>query len=107
VILLHTLLPVAERVLALPLLLLDATLPATLLRHRLPRLKVLAKVPAAAPHMRVHQILGGFEKTSITPHPKESKAENQRRHNRIAELRDFILLRTGGAPGAGRYLSGP
>jgi putative DNA primase/helicase len=105
VILLHTLKPVAERVLALPLLLLDATLPAALLRHRLPHLAVLAEVRAAAPHMRVHQILGGFGKTSIIPDPNPQKRENpgkrekenQRRLNRIAEVRDFILLRTGGA----------
>jgi putative DNA primase/helicase len=95
---LNTLRPVAERVLGLPLLLLDATLPADLLRHRLPRLAVLAEVRASAPHMRVHQVLGGFGKTSMVPHPKATKAENQRRLNRIAELQDFIrLLCSGGA----------
>jgi len=96
VILLNTLRPVAERVAAGPMLLLDATLPTTLLRHRLPRLTVLAEIKAEAPRMRVHQIRGGFGKTSIAPHPKADK-DDQRRRNRIAELRDFILLRTGGA----------
>jgi hypothetical protein len=105
VVLLNTLRPVADRVLALPLLLLDATLPTDLLRHRLPRLTVLAEIRAAAPHMRVHQILGGFGKTSIIPDPDpqkrensdKRKKENQRRLNLIADVRDFILLCTGGA----------
>ncbi|MDO9713769.1 hypothetical protein Q7A36_36000, partial [Paracraurococcus sp. LOR1-02] len=96
VILLHTMREVAEAVTDLPMLLLDATLPADLLRHRLPRLELLAEVRAAAPHMRVHQVLGGFGKTSIVPHPETSEDES-RRFNRIAELRDFIALRTGGA----------
>ncbi len=96
VILLNTLRPIAKRVAAGPMLLLDATLPTTLLRHRLPHLTVLAEIKAEAPRMRVHQIRGGFGKTSITPHPKADK-DDQRRRNRIAELRDFILLRTGGA----------
>ncbi|MDJ0391160.1 hypothetical protein QMO56_23905 [Roseomonas sp. E05] len=92
---LNTIQAVAEKVLGLPLLLLDATLPAELLRHRLPRLRVLAKVRAQAPHMQVHQVLGGFGKTSLTPNPATHPAENARRGNRIAELRDFIVLRTG------------
>jgi hypothetical protein len=97
VVLLHTMRRIAEKVLALPMLLLDATLPATLLRHRLPRLRVLAEVRAAAPHMRVHQILGGFGKTSVVPYPEIAEAENRRRLARIAEVRDFIALLTGGA----------
>jgi hypothetical protein len=68
-----------------------------LLRHRLPRLAVLAEVRAAAPYMRVHQILGGFGKTSLVPHPEITETERSRRLARIGELRDFIALRTGGA----------
>jgi hypothetical protein len=54
--------------------------------------------------MRVHQVLGGFGKTSIVPdpdlekrdNPDKRKKENQRRFKRIAKIRDFILLCTGG-----------
>jgi len=97
VILLNTLRPIAKRVATAPMLLLDATLPSVLLHHRLPRLTVLAEIKAAAPHMRVHRIRGGFGKTSITPHPKAGK-DQQRRLNRIDELRDYIMLHTDGAP---------
>ncbi|MCO6415139.1 hypothetical protein JYK14_02970 [Siccirubricoccus sp. KC 17139] len=105
VIMLHTVRQVSEAVQALPFLQLDATLAPDLLRHRLPSLGVLAEVRAAAPHMRVHQVLGGFGKSSIVPDPKPEKRadptkrgkENQRRLNRIAELRDWIRLVTNGA----------
>jgi putative DNA primase/helicase len=97
ILLLHTVRPIAEAVTALPMLLLSATLSEPLMRQRLPGLVILAEVRAVAPHMRLHQILGGFGKTSIIPHPKADEAENKRRRNRIADLRDFISSRTGGA----------
>ena len=52
---------------------------------------------ATAPHMRVHQVLGGFGKTSLVPRPGIAGAEYRRREKRIAELRRFIAARSGGA----------
>ena len=62
---LHTRRDVAETLRELPILLLDATMPAELVRHYLPRLEVLAEVRVQAPHMHVHQITGGFGKTTL------------------------------------------
>jgi hypothetical protein len=89
---------VHESIAALPILALDATLPETLLQHFLPRLEVQARIRARAPHMTIHQVTGGWGKTSLVPDPEAGEAENARREARIAELRDFIRLRSGGAP---------
>lgn len=95
-VLLNTARPVAEAVLALPMLVLDATLPERLLRHRLPDLRVLAEVRAEAPHMRVRQVLGGFAKTSIVPSGAAGYEENRRRERLAEKVRRFIAARSGG-----------
>ena len=71
-------------------------MPADLVRHYLPRLEVLAEVRVAAPHMEVHQVLGGWGKTSIVPSTKAAPEENRRRENLVGELADFVQLNSGG-----------
>jgi hypothetical protein len=67
IVLLHSRLEVIEAVAELPILALDATMPAPVVRHYLPRLNVLADVQPHAPHMTVNQIIGGWGKTSLIP----------------------------------------
>jgi hypothetical protein len=69
---------------ALPMLCLDATMPVDVVRHYLPRINVLAKIRAAAPHMTVRQVIGGWGKTSIVPHDSAPEAENKRRRGLIS-----------------------
>jgi hypothetical protein len=96
VILLHDRMPLCEAVLSLPILVLDATLPASLVRHYLPRLSVLADLKVAAPHCDTFLITGGWGKTSIIPHPKTGAKENNRRERLLGELRDFVPFYSGG-----------
>ena len=93
---LHSRLEVVEGIAALPILALDATMPAELVRHYLPRLEVLADVQPAAPHMTVHQITGGWGKTSLIPSDRAAPEENRRREALGAELLDFVRLNSGG-----------
>ena len=95
-IMLHTRSDVKQALAKLPMLHLDATMPTALVRHYLPRLDVLAEVKVAAPHMEVHQVLGGWGKTSIVPSEKAAPDENRRRENLVGELADFIRLNSGG-----------
>jgi hypothetical protein len=71
-------------------------MPVDVVRYFLPRLKVLANVQAHAPHMKVHQIVGGWGKTSICPSDKARAEENRRRENLLGELVDFVRLNSGG-----------
>ncbi|HEX2939587.1 MAG TPA: hypothetical protein VHO91_00975, partial [Rhodopila sp.] len=87
---------VQSKIAALPLLLLDATMPADVVRHFLPRLEIKAEISAAAPHMTVTQILGGWGKSSIVPHERADDAENKRREGLLRELRDFVQAKSGG-----------
>jgi len=95
-ILLHTRAEVRENITELPVLLLDATMPLQVVRHFLPRLEVLAEVKVQAPDMEIHQVLGGWGKTSIVPSDKAAPDENRRRENLIGELADFVRLNSGG-----------
>ena len=56
---LHSLRPIHEAVTAVPMLLLDATLPLPIVRRFLPRLMLLADFTTQAPHQAVHQVTGG------------------------------------------------
>jgi hypothetical protein len=96
VILLHARAEITDGIAALPALYLDATMPATIARHFLPRLDVLADVQAAAPHMEVTQVLGGWGKTSLVPSKRQDETENRRRIGLVDELVDFARLHSGG-----------
>jgi hypothetical protein len=43
----------------------------------------------------VTQVTGGWGKTSLIPHLKAEEAENNRRRNRLEQLRDFVTLNSG------------
>ncbi len=92
VIALHLRRDLADAVVTLPILLLDATLPVEIVRHFLPRLRVLADVRAAAPYQHVIQICGGWGKTTLIPSKKAEKDENARRDAKGGVLRDFVAL---------------
>ena len=96
VVLLHSRLEVLDTISDLPILMLDATMPAAVVRHFLPRLEVLADVQPHAPHMTVTQINGGWGKTSLIPSDRAAPDENRRRHDLVAELVDFVRLNSGG-----------
>jgi hypothetical protein len=96
VVLLHTRREVLEAIVGLPILALDATMPADVVKHYLPRLTVLANVQPHAPNMTVHQILGGWGKTSLVQSNRATLEENQRRSGVVAELADFVRLNSGG-----------
>lgn len=96
VVLLHSRLDVIEAIANLPILALDATMPAPVVRHYLPRLAVLADVQPHAPHMTVHQITGGWGKTSLIPSDRAAPDENRRRLDLGSELLDFVRLNSGG-----------
>ncbi len=95
-ILLHTRAEVRDTVGGLPILYLDATAPMRIVRHFLPRMEVLAEVQAAAPHMRVHQVVGGWGKTSLVPSPRAAPEENRRREGLCRWLADFVALKAEG-----------
>ena len=95
-VLLHTRAEIRDDIAALPQLHLDATMPEAVVRHYLPNLTVLAQVRAAMPHMRLHQVLGGWGKTSIAPSDKAAPDENRRRGNLVGELTDFVQANSGG-----------
>lgn len=96
VVLLHSRREIREGIAALPILLLDATLPEAVVRHFLPQMRLLADVQAHAPHMRVHQIVGGWGKTSLVPSSNAALEENERRKGRLGQLADFVRLNSGG-----------
>jgi len=89
---------IQAHVTSLPMLLLDAIMQVAIVRHYLPRLEVLAEIRVQAPHQRLHQIIGGWGKTSLSPHGKATVSENNRRIGRLAELRDFVALNGGQNP---------
>jgi putative DNA primase/helicase len=95
VIALHDRTPLCDAVLSRPILVLDATLPALILKYYLPRLAVLADLHVATPHCETFLITGGWGKTSLTPHPRISAKENARREGRLGELRDFVAFYSG------------
>lgn len=94
-VLLHSRREVHEHVASLPMLDLDATMPIKNVREFLPRMEVLADIAVKAPHMTVHQVTGGWGKTSLIPHPGASAEENRRRDGLLSELRDFVAFHGG------------
>lgn len=95
-ILLHSRLEIASQLAELPMLLLDASLPETIVRHFLPELKVIARIDASAPHATVTQIKRGWGRNNLLPHPGVSDEENARREGFLAEFRDWMALQSGG-----------
>ena len=93
--LLHTRRAVRSELARLPILALDATMPAEVVRHYLPRLEVLADVHATTPHVEVTQITGGWGKTTLVPSERASSEENTTRKNRLGALADFVRLHRG------------
>lgn len=83
--------PVKER----PALLLDATMPADLVRAYLPDLETPPPIRVRSPHMRVRQVRGGWGKTTLLPNgvelaPDEDSQPPKNLPSTLAELRDFI-----------------
>jgi hypothetical protein len=97
IVLLHSRRDIRDSIIKLPQLHLDATMAATIVRHFLPRIKILADIRVQAPHMDIHQIIGGWGKTSFVPSDRAAPDENRRRHNLVGELADFVRLNSGGS----------
>lgn len=95
VILLHSRSEVREDIAALPMLCMDATMPVAIVRHFMPRLSVLADVQAAAPHMEIRQITGGWGKTSLVTSKRQDDSENRRRVGLVGEVVDFVRINSG------------
>ena len=93
---LHSRLDIREEVAGLPMLHLDATMPLHIVRYYLPRIELLAEVNPVAPHMWVHQVIGGWGKTSLVGHPRVAPDEARRRAGLVCELADFTALNSGG-----------
>ena len=92
---LHSRLDICDDVSGVPMLHLDATMAVSIVKHFLPRLTVLAEINPVAPHMRVHQIIGGWGKTSIVSSEKTWDSENKRRGSVVSALVDFVALHSG------------
>ena len=99
VLMLNTKRDVSGVILEKPILLLDATMPVDLVRSYLPDLEAAEPVRVRAPHMRLHQVVGGFGKTSIVPYGEPETSENRRRRNLAGSLRDLIENETRGTSG--------
>ena len=89
-----------------PILHLDATMPVRAVRQYLPALDVVAEIDAAAPHMKLVQVLstrenrGGWGKNSVVPDQAPDEQERDRREGRLGQLRDFFgLMRRRLGPG--------
>ena len=95
-IVLHSRQDIREEVAGLPMLHLDATMPLHVVRYYLPRITLLAEVNPVAPHMQVHQVIGGWGKTSLVSHPRVAPDEARRRAGLVNELADFAALNSGG-----------
>ncbi len=94
-IVLHSRQDIRKEVAGLPMLLLDATMPLHIVRYYLPRVTLLAEVNPVAPHMQVHQVIGGWGKTSLVSHPRLAPDEARRRAGLVSELADFAALNSG------------
>ena len=89
--------PVVER----PVLLLDATMPADLVRSYLPRLEAAPAVRVKAPFMEVRQVRGGWGKTTLLPNGTIVERLDDGSFatplpRTLAELRDFVAGETRG-----------
>jgi hypothetical protein len=74
------------------MLLLDASLPEKIIQHYLPRFTTLTRVDAAAPNMSVTQVIRGWGRSTLVPSRYAVPAENARRENFLAEMRNFVAL---------------
>lgn len=81
--------PLAAPIPKAPTLLLDAMLPAPIVRRWFPDMEVHG-IAADAPHQHVTLLPGPWGKTSLLPSEKTAPDEARRREARIAELRDVI-----------------
>ncbi len=61
----------------------------------MPRLSVLADVQAAALHMEIRQITGGWGKTSLVTSKRQDDSENRRRVGLVSEIVDFVRINSG------------
>ena len=99
---LHTRHDIGDAVLKLPILAMDATMPASIVRHFLPRLDVLADIQAALFFVTLFQLVSGSGKSSLVPSDKATPEENRRRLRRAAAFADFLALH-----GRGNALASP
>lgn len=95
-IILHSRQDIRNEVAGLPMLHLDATMPLHIVRYYLPRITLLAEVKPVARHMQVHQVIGGWGKTSLVSSPRVAPDETRRRAGLVSELADFAALNSGG-----------
>ncbi|WP_424139991.1 hypothetical protein, partial [Roseomonas chloroacetimidivorans] len=84
-----------------PALLLDATMPADLVRAYMPRLEAAEPIRVKAPFMEVRQIRGGFGKTTLLPGGLkltvgEDGQPAQKLPPLLGQLRDFVAGETRG-----------
>lgn len=86
----------------IPVLHLDATLRPELARAVLPRLRV-TEIAAAAPHMSLRLVTGGFGKTALIGDPRASADENRRRGAKLGRCVDYVAWQAKRAP-SGRTL---
>jgi hypothetical protein len=89
--------PVKER----PVLLLDATMPADLVRAYLPDLETPPALRVRTPHMLVRQVCGGWGKTTLLPKgvelvPDEDGQAPKKLPATLAKMRDFITSKAMG-----------
>ncbi|MFL5252501.1 MAG: hypothetical protein ACJ8AI_06330 [Rhodopila sp.] len=96
----------------LPLLLLDATAEVDILKCFLPRLEVAAELRCATPHVRFHQVIGGWGRTSLVPFQPKAGAppmteaqvkENARRLRMVRHVADFVRSTGEGSAGVVTY----
>ena len=74
-----------------PMLILDATLDVTLLRHAFPGLPLVADIDVAAPHQRIRQVTDrAFSASMLDVARTDDPAEGRRRTNRVRDLHALI-----------------
>ena len=95
ILLLHSRREVQEGIASRPMLLMDATMPLEIVRHFLPRVRLLGEMRAKAPHMRVIQVPGGWGKTSLIAGKQATREERCRQDGVLEELADFVRLHGG------------
>lgn len=74
----------------IPVLHLDATLRPALARRILPRLET-TEIEAAASHMTLRLVTGGFGKTALIADPRADATENRRRAGNIRACVDYVV----------------
>ena len=72
-----------------PVLHLDAMLRPKIARTILPDLEV-TEIEAAAPHMHVRLVTGGFGKSALCTDPAAAEDEQRRRQRKLADIVDYV-----------------